>query len=198
MRYPGGKNNNGSWQQIISEIPLHSVYIELFAGSAAVFRNKLPAERSYLIDRDVSLLPAETPGVCVVEDDVMNFLYQYDFTGSEFIYADPPYMFSVRRSRDAGIYKFEFGLASMHRALLLRLCELTCKIAISGYWSELYETMLPGWRVKRWTVGTRRGIAEELLWMNYPVPALLQDGRFVGANYIQRQRFRRLAGVEKR
>jgi site-specific DNA-adenine methylase len=124
--------------------------------------------------------------------------HQHDFTRSEFIYADPPYMFSVRRSRDAGIYKYEFGLASTHKALLLRLCELPCKVAISGYWSELYETMLPGWRVKRWTVGTRGGIAEEILWMNYPVPALLQDGRFVGSDYIQRQRFRRLAGVEKR
>ena len=41
MRYPGGKNNSGSYQQIISEIPLCDIYIELFAGSAAVWRNMI-------------------------------------------------------------------------------------------------------------------------------------------------------------
>lgn len=52
MRYPGGKNGAGVHQAIINNIPPHDVYVEAFAGSAAVFRHKLPARRSFLIDKD--------------------------------------------------------------------------------------------------------------------------------------------------
>ncbi len=52
LTYPGGKNGAGVYQAIINQIPPHRVYVEAFAGSAAVFRHKLPAHTSYLIDID--------------------------------------------------------------------------------------------------------------------------------------------------
>jgi DNA adenine methylase len=52
MNYPGGKNKPGVFHQIINLIPPHEVYIELFAGSAAVLRMKRLASVSYAIDID--------------------------------------------------------------------------------------------------------------------------------------------------
>lgn len=66
MRYPGGKNGSGVYQRLISMMPPHDVYIELFAGSAAILRRKRPAALSYAFDLNpktlvdlASHLPAE-------------------------------------------------------------------------------------------------------------------------------------------
>lgn len=54
MRYPGGKNGSGTYQTIINEIPPHRIYIEPFAGSAAIFRHKRRSCTSILIDADAA------------------------------------------------------------------------------------------------------------------------------------------------
>lgn len=56
MNYPGGKNGAGVYQTIINQIPPHRVYVEAFAGSAAVWRFKRPAELSYLLDLDSGVI----------------------------------------------------------------------------------------------------------------------------------------------
>jgi len=201
MRYPGGKNGSGSYQRIISEIPLHSVYIELFAGSAAVFRNKAPSMRSYLLDVDLSSMQAlkslcgPQNGVEFLSMSAVDFLGMYPFDGSEFVYVDPPYLFDVRLSGDSGIYRHEFGTVEEHKQLLSMLQGLPCKVALSGYASNLYFSMLQEWRYISWRSKTRVGVAMEYLWMNYSTPALLFDPRYVGMTFTARQRLRRLAGV---
>lgn len=52
MRYPGGKNVAGCYQKIINQIPPHSLYVEPFAGSAAIARLKRPAAATILLDLD--------------------------------------------------------------------------------------------------------------------------------------------------
>jgi hypothetical protein len=66
MRYTGGKNGSGVYQRIISTIPPHHTYIELFAGSAAILRRKRPAAESYAYELNpaticelISHIPAE-------------------------------------------------------------------------------------------------------------------------------------------
>lgn len=66
MRYKGGKNNQGVYQRLITLIPPHRLYVEAFAGSAAILRRKRPAEKSiaYELDRETIAelsdhLPAE-------------------------------------------------------------------------------------------------------------------------------------------
>lgn len=58
MGYAGGKNAPGVYQTIINQIPPHRVYIEPFAGSAAIYRYKRLAHLSYLIDKDPAAVAA--------------------------------------------------------------------------------------------------------------------------------------------
>lgn len=65
MTYPGGKNGDGVFQRIISNIPPHRVYLEPFVGGGAVLRLKRPAELSIAcdLDRDVVLALAAARNV---------------------------------------------------------------------------------------------------------------------------------------
>ncbi|MFV0591542.1 MAG: hypothetical protein ACK5M7_09170 [Draconibacterium sp.] len=49
--YKGSKNGNGTYQTIINQIPPHEVYSEWFAGSAAIYFNKLAANTTILCDK---------------------------------------------------------------------------------------------------------------------------------------------------
>lgn len=197
MRYPGGKNGSGSWQRIISEITPCSRFVELFAGSAPVGRNMRPAKEMYMVDLDLRALmaiPANYYRICM---DALHFLAMWTTQKGDFFYVDPPYLFSTRRSA-LPFYRHEFGEDWQHEALLWQLRRLDCCVAISGYDSQLYRRLLTGWRFREWPAMTRHGVRMECLWMNYPTPALLQDGRYVGGSFTDRQRLRRRAGVEKR
>ena len=50
LKYPGAKNRIADW--ICSYIPAHDVYLEPYAGSLAVFFNKMPARIETLNDLD--------------------------------------------------------------------------------------------------------------------------------------------------
>jgi site-specific DNA-adenine methylase len=50
---PGSKGAAGAWQRIASLLPPHAVFLEVFAGGAAVTRNKRPAtEKTVLYEID--------------------------------------------------------------------------------------------------------------------------------------------------
>jgi site-specific DNA-adenine methylase len=177
---------------------VHSEYIECFYGSGAVFRNKLPATKSVLIDLDPSVLPAMAPGIETICGDCLSYLAGRVYDGSELIYLDPPYLFSLRRSGDSGIYKHEFGTDDEHARLLDIILPMRTRVMISGYYSQLYASKLRRWRYKSWQSMTWQGPATEYLWMNFDEPLLLHDPRYVGSSFGERQRLRRLIGVEKR
>lgn len=58
VSYPGGKNGAGVFQMIINHMPPHRVYLEPFAGGAAVLRLKRPAALSIAADRDPAAIEA--------------------------------------------------------------------------------------------------------------------------------------------
>ncbi len=122
--------------------------------------------------------------------DALRLLEDYPFSGDEFIYSDPPYLMETRRQQRP-LYEFEYA-DEEHIALLGALRSLPCRVAISGYYSELYMDLLPGWHTYTFTSQTRGGTpAEEWVWMNYPEPTALHEYTFLGDDFRERERIKR-------
>lgn len=193
MAYKGGKGQDGVYHRIINQIPPHEVYIEAFFGGGSIMKYKKPAACSIAIDRDASVLrELPVPGALAVNGDAISYLRNWRDERSVFVYADPPYPFSVRSYKEP-IYKFEMGEDEKHIELLEVLKSLPCMVAISGYWSSLYESSLQGWRSISYQVGVQGGQARtEWLWMNYPEPKELHDYRYLGDGFRQREKITRM------
>jgi len=198
MTYPGGKGSPGVVQQIINQMPPHRVYIEPFLGSGVVFQTKRPAEINVGIDKDQNTINQfwdknnSIPGCNVICGDAISILRSTIWRGDEFVYCDPPYLFETRAGKRP-LYTCEFGDAGQHKELLSLLKSLPCMVAISGYWSSLYNAILPDWRTITYTTRTRGGRnVQEWLWMNYPEPVELHDYRFLGDNFRERERVSRI------
>lgn len=193
--YPGGKAGAGTYQKIINLIPPHSVYVEPFVGGAAIYRAKAPAEKSILIDLVPSALQAIpiSRGLHIICDDGIQWLRDNlpMLPADTFIYCDPPYVISTRKSGP----RYEYEMAdTQHEDLLAILAEASCRIMISGYWSSLYASRLAAsqWRHTTFMAMTRGGtMAEEHLWMNYDPPVKLHDHKYAGKDFRERERIKR-------
>jgi hypothetical protein len=199
MAYKGGKSADGIYHQIINQIPPHKVYIEPFLGHGGILRHKRPAIRSIGLDMDPDVLKwwktsgEAVPGCIYKNGGAISFLQAYPWKGDEFIYLDPPYLRETRRDKSPA-YKFEFWTVDQHTALLDLILTLPCMVAISGYWSDLYNKKLlgAGWREIHFQAGVQGGYAAtEYLWMNYPVPFMLHDYRYLGNGYRDREKINR-------
>lgn len=198
MKYPGGKNSPGVAQRIISQIPRHRVFVELFGGSAAITRLMLPSERAIVVEKDAAAVARfggrirqACPHVELVHGDAIRWLVSTrEQIGADWcVYADPPYHPETLRGPQRYRCRFDAG---DHLRLLAMLLELPCQVLISGYRHPLYDMTLSAWRrIGYWTYDRTGRRRSESLWMNFPVPRELHDPRFVGANRRQRETRRR-------
>lgn len=190
MRYPGGKGR--LWQDIVSLMPPHEIYIETHLGGGAVMRKKRPSRASIGIDIDPDVIQSaeawNVPGLVLHNTDVLSFLADYTFNGGELIYADPPYVASTKKNRR--YYRYEYTDED-HCKLLDTLLTLECRVMISGYPSALYERALLGWEVKELSNISHGGRRREQLWANFPFSADLHDYATVGGSFRERERIRR-------
>lgn len=204
MAYLGSKAASGVYQKIIAEMPPHDTYIETHLGGGAVILRKPPAQRSWGIDIDMitvedfcqsnsQFLDALGDDLFIEVADAVSFLTQFDFAsaGRVLVYADPPYLPSTRSS--SARYRHEYTVED-HKILLERLRCLpeNVSVIVSGYPSELYDSMLPGWRAKEFQAMTRGGVRTEKIWMSYPAGAAYSH-TFAGKNYNDRYRIKRKA-----
>ena len=139
--YFGSKAASGLFQNIIAMMPPHDTYIETHLGGGAVMKKKPPAVNNIGIDIDpepLSNFDCAYP-VHLVNGCAHHFLTRYDYTGTELIYCDPPYLPETRTSRRK--YRFEYTKRD-HVALLELLKSLPCHIILSGYPSLLYDDLL--------------------------------------------------------
>lgn len=192
-QYDGGKGGAGVCQWIVNQIPPHRVYIECFLGTGAIMRAKRPALVNIGIEIDQAVIAAHWayPGCNVICGDALEVLARLAIDGDTFVYLDPPYLMETR-SQQRPLYAHEFSTIEQHRSLLTLLRRLPCMVAISGYWSALYELELAGWRSSTFNTIDRGGNKkEEWLWMNYPQPIELHDYRYLGSNFRERERIKR-------
>ena len=219
--YRGGKAGAGVYQTLINQMPPHTVYIEPFLGHGAVLLRKRPALLTIGLDLDpravavvrTRLQHRQSEDTCSVDDadddaavditvgaalyrvlvgDALAFLRAYPFRGDELVYCDPPYVRSTRRTR-ARAYRYEMD-DSQHATLLALLKSLPCAVLVSGYRSALYDQRLGDWRRIEFQAMTRRGLATEVVWMNYQEPAALHEYTYLGENFRQRESKKRKQG----
>lgn len=191
----GSKGAAGAWQRIVSMLPAHRVFIETFAGGAAVTRHKRPASLTLLIERNAetaaTLAAAMRDRAQVLVADALEVLRIETLPADVVVYCDPPYVMRSRKCQRP-YYEFEWSDAD-HERFLAWVALASCPVVVSGYWSDIYGARLAGWRHFSFTVGTRRGRATEHVWCNFPETAALHDSGHVGDGFTDRQRIKRKA-----
>lgn len=190
----------GLAEWIIDQLPVHVYYAEPFAGKAGVYRRKIPALRTWLIDEDeeiVAWLNANSlPGTTVSHGDGIRFCQiAADLVADDqfLLYCDPPYLPSTRVKKK--LYKHEMTCDD-HKALLDALIRCRFPVYISGYQSELYLDVLSQWKYLTRDVITRGGVMRtEYLWRNVDRPSSSVAMKYsqLGDNFRERQRVKRKA-----
>jgi DNA adenine methylase len=209
--YPDGKARLYQW--LINHIPPHDTYIATHLGHDAILRFKRPARSNIGIDVDAQVIawwmqtnpppPMDgsglyrqiggyLPAFTFIHGDAHDWLRRYAWTGGEFVYSDPPYLFHTRQQKERPLYTYEYTI-SQHIDLLLILKSLPCPVMLSGYPSDLYDDLLSGWRKDTIRTTTRAGRpATEVIWMNYDPSNDLHDYRWLGDTYRERERIKKL------
>lgn len=174
MKYPGAKTNSGITQWLINNIPFHSRYFELFAGTAALYRAKRPANENILTDLSEKMVQYlisrnRTNNTLILQADALDILKKLQLTRKDFIYLNPPYPAAARRSGKS-YYKHEMLDDSDHVQLLSSMLEADANIMISTRQNDLYEIYLKDWRKEYFDTIDRCGKVMEIIYMNYPPP----------------------------
>lgn len=190
MTYRGGKGL--LFRQLINLIPNHETYIEPYLGMGAVLRNKRAALRSIGVEIDPQVASQwsgnEVDNLSIVNGDALSFLRTFPWAGGEFVYLDPPYLPSTRRTER--VYRFDCD-DSHHYDLLALLVSLPALVMLSGYASPAYDEALEGWNRLEFRTGSHGSARTEVVWLNYEPPAVPFDMRFAGDSFRDRQRIQR-------
>lgn len=189
--YFGSKATSGLCQAIIALMPPHTTYIETHLGGGAIMKRKPPAQKNIGIDLDSTTLSRFTCEyqVELIHQNAHEFLSNYNYTGQELIYCDPPYLLSTRSSERR--YRYDYT-NNDHIRLLSILGSLTCKVILSGYPSELYDRILCTWNSKTLQVMNQAGVRTEKIWYNYDIDQPFWSS-YAGKNFTDRQRIKRKA-----
>ena len=189
----GGKGT--AYPQILSRMPEHTHYLEMFLGMGAVLRHKRPVRLSVAFERDqerIALFQTAFPYLdcSIVCTDALSCPLRV--SPGWLVYADPPYVLSTR---SRAYYRYEMT-DSQHVQLIERLTAFVdagADVMLSGYPSQLYDAHVPSsWSVTEFSTATRAGSAREILWTSFdPVTTPKADYTRVGSNFTDRQRIKR-------
>jgi len=127
----------------------------------------------------------------LIHKDAVEYLQSYHFTGKELVYCDPPYLRETRK-KHYPLFKYEYT-TEQHIKLLEVIKLLPCMVMISGYLSQLYTESLKGWYTHSFQAKTHHHMATEWIWMNYSSPLELHDYRYLGDNYRERERIKKIS-----
>lgn len=193
--YNGGKAANGTFQKIINHIPKCDLYVEPFLGNGSIFHNlKLPA-LSVVNDIDTAVIDAfvfasaANESIIVKNTCYQNIIEAYDSAKNAVFYFDPPYRFETRLSQQK-YYKHDWTDRE-HDIFLQRIQSMESNVILSHYPCSFYDKGLKDWRTFDFESMTRNGLRTERIYMNFAKPEILQDYKFLGENFTDRQRIKR-------
>lgn len=143
---------------------------------------KLPAQEWAAYPEALRLIVDRVKAVTIENSDATKILAVYD-APSTLHYIDPPYLPETRssgnRRRGKGFHVYEHELETEdHVALLNFLTTLKGMVVLSGYPSELYDALLPGWQRHEKEAYADGGRARrECIWLNPAAQAARLDGK---------------------
>jgi len=196
--YNGGKNGSGTYQQIINFIPKVDLFIDAMVGNGGIVTNLSLPGLTVINDVDKSVIDAydvtgDTDRIIKLNLDYSTVIDRYDGKVlKSLFYFDPPYLKDTRKSK-RNLYAYEWETLD-HVKFLTRCSSIQSGVMISHYPCPLYDDYLKGWYTHDFKAMTRKGPRTERIYMNYPRPEVLQDFRYVGDNYRERQRIKRKIG----
>jgi DNA adenine methylase len=142
-----------------------------FSYSDSYSRNGRDARVNRWYNLPVRLIPVveRLKSVRITHEDARKLLEKYLYRPATLIYLDPPYF----TDRTNG-YNKEANDEHFHKELLKIANKANCMIFISGYESELYNSLLSsekGWRKKKIVTATKDSQGKshkrtEVIWMN--------------------------------
>lgn len=121
--------------------------------------------------------------------DYRKLIKKYDRGSGSVFYFDPPYLISTRTTKRK-VFRYEWT-ENDHRYFIEVVKNVGSFALISHYPSNLYDNCLSDWRTHDFTVQSRGGQRHERVYMNFDQPKILQDFRYIGKDYIDRQRIKR-------
>lgn len=192
--YHGGKAGNSTYQNIINLIPRCELFIDAMVGNGGIACNlKLPA-LTVLNDLSRSVIDQYNrfSGKHLIIENlhVLDLVDKYEnWPAKTFHYFDPPYLKSSRKNQQ-DLYEIEWTIRD-HEKFISRVLTVTSDCMISHYPCNLYDTAFKNWNKFTFQSMTRSGLATECLYMNYQTPTVLQDYRYIGKNFTDRQRIKR-------
>lgn len=139
----------------------------------------------YLATYTSRILPAAARlgGVSLEQRPALELIERYGRHADVLIYADPPYLQSVRGRTWGNQYQHELRTDAEHRELAAALRACRAQVVLSGYDSPLYAELYCDWSSIRIATLTGNGRAGEqarveVLWSNRPLEtaATLFDG----------------------
>jgi len=195
--YFGSKAGAGVKERIISLMPPHDTYIELFLGSGVILNYKPPSSHQIGIEKNQeTIVKCDYPeGAEIINDCAFAFMASEMRHPSPrtLIYADPPY---VAETRKGGGEYGEYEMNDDEHVLLIeelkRLADGGVSVMLSGYRSKLYDDLLEGWRRIDYQTMTHSGVVTESLWLSYDECEPYWH-KYAGNNKAERQQIKRKA-----
>ena len=197
--YFGGKGAEGTYQTIINQIAPCDAFYSCFLGHCKVIQHLNRPARVVGFDRDAPVIRKwqAVPWMEASQQDAITFLQSFAPPAGERVclFCDPPYPLETRKSSQR--YPYELT-TEQHLSLLDALRRIDrqssqVQILLCTLPNELYENALPGWHRIAYQNATRGGMVTEHLYINCLADGVLQDYRYAGENFTDRQRIKRKA-----
>lgn len=135
-----------------------------FSATHIVRRNMSKSTSDFLsmIDK-LPQIHNRLSSVIIEHRDIMDLIDKYD-KNNVFMYLDPPYVISERRSSQ----RYECDMTDeQHKELIERLLNCKCKWLLSGYDNPIYQALTDKFIKIKFKAPNSKTSAIEVLWKNY-------------------------------
>lgn len=191
MAYVGNKNFNGSVQKLAALIPKSNRYFSFCTGMGGLeFSDLLNGINWICAERDTGLHSYIKLHCSTVFSTYQDLVVNFTFNGSDFIFFDPPYVLSSRRS-GRKYYKHEWSVSQHYQALQF-ISATSAMVMLTHPPCKLYFDALPHFKFIPFNYASRHGIFNDGIWVNYDISQLeLATTAAVGQNAMERQMIKR-------